>query len=475
MFIQNIKIEKFKGFSDVVEIKDMADKSLLIYGENGSGKSSLYEALRLSMYYGRLKSSAVDGAINPADEIARRDNWLKRLAYTERPPFIVTINNTNYDSLCTSNVDCYMLSYVDSHKFPFDQDGKLSLNALLDGLNFPDFPIDFVRDSFEVILSEVNSVLKKEFYLDIDITVDGSNDHNLIIEDKHSKLKKGTHLDLYFNEAKLTIISLLIKLSTVELTGDHTHDKLLILDDVISSMDMANRAFFTHYILKHFSKYQKIILTHNASYYNLFRSAITLYDKDKWLEHSLLVVSDSINIASSSVLKNSDAKKLKDDYINGRITANDIANKIRQCLEAQIHDLALWLHMESVDQSGRIINNLLSGTKKVYLKVDRKKIFLSEDLNNDLQIILNDGTKTDAEKVANCLSKIREYDCKNELTNLIPIIKEVRLYEKLVLHQLSHGRTGLPSFSTLEIEKSIDLLVFLSNSLADISKNIHEA
>ncbi len=396
-------------------------------------------------------------------------------AYTERPPFTVEINNTSFHALNTTNVDCYMLSYMDSHSLPYDGDRKLSLNALLDDLNFPDLPMNFVNDSFEVILTEVNKVLKEEFYLDIEITVDGSNDHYLIIEDKNSRLKKGTNLDLYFNEAKLTIISLLIKLSVVELTGNSTHDKILILDDVISSMDMANRAFFTHYIIKHFSKYQKIILTHNASYYNLFRSAITLHEKDKWLEHSLFVVGDSINLASSSVLKNSDAKKLKDDYLNGRMTANDIANKIRQCLEAQIHELALWLHMESVDQSGRIINNLLSGTKKVYLKVDRKKTFLSEDLNNDLQNILNDGTKTDTEKVADCISKFSEFDCKNELTKLIPIIKEVRLYEKLVLHQLSHGRTGLPSFSPLEIEKSIDLLVFLSSSLADISKNIYEA
>ncbi len=252
MFIQNIKIEKFKGFSDTVEINDMADKSLLIYGENGSGKSSLYEALRLTMYYNRLYRNAVDGAIDSADEIIRRDNWLKKLAYTERPPFTVEINNTSFHALNTTNVDCYMSSYMDSHSLPYDGDRKLSLNALLDDLNFPDLPMNFVNDSFEVILTEVNKVLKEEFYLDIEITVDGSNDHYLIIEDKNSRLKKGTNLDLYFNEAKLTIISLLIKLSVVELTGNSTHDKILILDDVISSMDMANRAFFTHYIIKHF-------------------------------------------------------------------------------------------------------------------------------------------------------------------------------------------------------------------------------
>ena len=475
MFIQNIKIEKFKGFSDVVEINGMADKSLLIYGENGSGKSSLYEALRLTMYYGKLYRKAIDGAINQADEIIRRDNWLKKLAYAERPPFIVAINNTNYDALNTSNVDCFMLSYFDSHNFPFDKDGKLSLNAMLDGLNFPDLPTNFVKDSFEVILTEVNKVLKDEFCLDIKLTVDGTNDYNIIIEDIHSGIKKSTNLDLYFNEAKLTIISLLIKLSVVELIGTTGHDKLLILDDVISSMDMANRAFFTHYIINHFSKYQKIVLTHNASYYNLFRSAILIHEKNKWLEHSLFAIGDSLNIAASSLLKSREANDLMDDYTNNRITPTDIANRIRQCLEAQIHELALWLHMESVDQSGRIINNLLSGTKKVYLRVSGKKIFLSEDLNHDLQNILNDGSKTDAQKVAGCINKFGEYDCTNELTKLIPIIKEVRLYEKLVLHQLSHGRTGLPSFSPVEIKKCLDLLVFLSNSLADISKNIYEA
>ncbi|MDE6696503.1 MAG: AAA family ATPase, partial [Muribaculaceae bacterium] len=150
MFIKNIKIEKFKGFSDKVEIPDMTDKSLLVYGENGSGKSSLYEALKLAMYYSRMDSKAIEGAINPSEAATRRDNWLRNLAYTQILPFTVEINNTPYDTLNTSNVDCFMLSYKDCHRFPYDNDGKLSLKALLDNLYFPDFPADFATESYDV-------------------------------------------------------------------------------------------------------------------------------------------------------------------------------------------------------------------------------------------------------------------------------------------------------------------------------------
>ena len=48
MRISKIEISKFKGFYDTCTIDlNNSCKNLLVYGENGSGKSSLFQALML--------------------------------------------------------------------------------------------------------------------------------------------------------------------------------------------------------------------------------------------------------------------------------------------------------------------------------------------------------------------------------------------------------------------------------------------
>jgi chromosome segregation ATPase len=44
--MNSIEIRKFKAFKDKI-IVNFENKNLLIYGENGSGKTSIYEAIKL--------------------------------------------------------------------------------------------------------------------------------------------------------------------------------------------------------------------------------------------------------------------------------------------------------------------------------------------------------------------------------------------------------------------------------------------
>ena len=41
---------------------------------------------------------------------------------------------------------------------------------------------------------------------------------------------------------------------------------------------------------------------------------------------------------------------------------------------------------------------------------------------------------------------------------MIPIIRQFREYEKLVIHELSHGYSGMPPFNQKEVEASLVLL-----------------
>lgn len=47
--MNKLYLKNFKAFFNPVEI-DFDSKNALIYGENGSGKSSIYEAIRLWFY-----------------------------------------------------------------------------------------------------------------------------------------------------------------------------------------------------------------------------------------------------------------------------------------------------------------------------------------------------------------------------------------------------------------------------------------
>ena len=79
----------------------------------------------------------------------------------------------------------------------------------------------------------------------------------------------------FLNEAKLTQLALSVRFGA---TLAHLHDsplKLLVLDDLLISLDMSNRMKVVDIILSEtFAEYQKIILTHDLGFFSEFRRRI---------------------------------------------------------------------------------------------------------------------------------------------------------------------------------------------------------
>lgn len=79
------------------------------------------------------------------------------------------------------------------------------------------------------------------------------------------------------SEANLDLLSLLVFLSIVREATSHGQTKLLILDDVMQSVDSSIRVAIIEYILKEFSDWQLIITAHDRLWYSqlqeLFRKA----------------------------------------------------------------------------------------------------------------------------------------------------------------------------------------------------------
>ena len=145
--------------------------------------------------------------------------------------------------------------------------------------------------------------------------------------------------------------------SIVELSND-SKDKLIVLDDFITSLDIANRTFLIKYLIETFNKnkFQLIILTHNLEFFNLVKfileEKITV-NGNTWLFYQLYEINNCIELSNIQPISFENIEK---EIINHP----DIAgNLIRKKFENVIHSLAKDLILGSVESS----NNTLTTAK----------------------------------------------------------------------------------------------------------------
>lgn len=102
--------------------------------------------------------------------------------------------------------------------------------------------------------------------------------HTLLNDTKNKINKPHTFL----NEAKLTAIALSIRLAMLDSKLNAPESgKILVLDDLLISLDMSNRDIVLDIILKKSKDYQLLIFTHDRAFYNIVKSRTENKDKDK--------------------------------------------------------------------------------------------------------------------------------------------------------------------------------------------------
>jgi len=102
-----IEIKNFKAFGGRLAINPTtAHKNVLIYGENGAGKTSLYEAIMLAFYREKmLRPHLSVGA--PAEQRANEEKDFyngynhKTEAGTPEIDFTIKINNGDLNTICS--------------------------------------------------------------------------------------------------------------------------------------------------------------------------------------------------------------------------------------------------------------------------------------------------------------------------------------------------------------------------------------
>ncbi len=368
--IYKLAIKNFKAFQDE-EIFEFKGKNVLVYGSNGSGKSSLFWALytflqssikssdeEIEKYFDSNNSQSLLNIFLDENTSAKIEMTYIDEDTQETHTNIIskeTINTRDNQTIQELNLASDFINYKllhnfynASHKdevnlwsvferdiFPFYTDGTTSIlnkiknktkaidgNKTRSAKDRKQKNLNAINTEIEALLTEIkitaNDFLKKHFYENNDvIKIDlqfnkkftlQNIDKNLWTDGhdpiRHSELhiklvveqfmedntwKTLERVQSFLNEAQLTRIAIAIRIGALRARVQQGVDfKILVLDDMLNSLDMSNRVDVMRIILnkennqelQYFDTYQKIILTHDKGFFNLLKRHT---DDEEWV------------------------------------------------------------------------------------------------------------------------------------------------------------------------------------------------
>lgn len=475
--MKSIYLENFRAFKAPIEIKlSDSERHILLYGENGAGKTSLYDALELFFFYDELEKNAINGAIDATDEAQKRNDWLKSYLckMASSSSIIVKVNNENFNA----NIDksAYQILMLSNRSILHND--TISVKKLLEGIRLTNLDIDtFLSDSENRNLIEdyVNERLHNDFWESIIIKFDQGADYRLeIADEKREGLKAINNLPVYFNEARLKLVSLLVIFSVAELQlclSDPSKKIIIILDDIINSLDASNRLMLMKYILKTFysDNVEIISMTHNVSYYNLWLH----YTKELKIQHRWKCVNIYVSEDRHKIIYYEDdtIEKIKQDYIDN-ISGVEIGNRLRKHFERLLYELAKIIQVGPFNESGALIASIVN-KKNIYLNIPKAGRVqdgyeMMEEISRKYKRWKICTWKSELEKILN------KYNVTNDFGHLKSIIDEVVMYQKVALHQSSHGHMGINTIGDKEIRATIYLLEKMESAInAHKDRNVY--
>jgi len=257
----------------------------------------------------------------------------------------------------------------------------------------------------------------------------------------------------FLNEAKLTQLALSVRFAA-SLVNLHDSDlKLLVLDDLLVSLDMSNRMQVVDILLSEsFANYQKIILTHELGFFREFRRRIG-NNHAEW-RFVRLQGSAAQHIEAKS--EKSDLERA-DDYLNGhdieeaamymRKAAEDTAKRYREWAECkalppgQFFSLTENLRaarnklLEGIPSS--LYESVLKGTPKEH----RELLVSGDDTDLDGNPALQPADKGKLKSKRNDLRKVLKDDGWAMIEAVEAVDRVLEMTER-VLNPASHGNTA---------------------------------
>lgn len=472
--IKNIKLNNFKFFFGEQNLK-LDRKHTLIYGENGSGKSSIYWALH-SFLHSTLKPdvASVQKYFLP---ISQSDESIKnRYAQdADKSGVSITLEHSDYERyanisaeisnnvvntqtsheiklmalsselinykvvynmyLATNKSTIKLFSYFEKNLLEFidfDQElntisgRRISRNSLdwwryikkgmqpYTTMQDPNYTIfqrhvsDFnqhLKDYLQLITGEANKSLlddfKEDFTIRLKYTPAIYNDFKYGDDgEKHGRTKatKAPEIELivelpdvggissnevkrphsYLNEARLSVIAIAIRLAILKERYIDKAPRIMVLDDLLLSLDLGNRSALLKVILKKYAPlYQLIILTHDRVFFeSVLKHLPENEQKNNWRILEMYETESGEKKVPKIVTYQSPLSKAY-AYFRGDnypIDYNACGNNQRQALEEifkeqfKAYSLKNDNH-ELVNTEGLMIGECISRAKKMYRNI----------------------------------------------------------------------------------------------------------
>lgn len=340
--ITDIYIENFKAYKDRIHISLPSGENMLLYGENGSGKSSLFSGImyffdksnnlhlkpQVNIYSGNVASkirmvfkdivndveeeyyasesdSPADSKFSPFIKVSDltkgfldyRD--LLRLYLNKEDNanlfdvFIRLIGNmVNPASRDTRTINQKVNFFYNKLKSVKIRHGKKYNDALQSLLSID----NEIKSSLNLYFSILNSFLSVYFpglrvklsYTLSNLTLPSKGQISnakiqsvlrLKVEKDGILLQNYTHI---LNEARLSAIGICIYLSSLKNSPQNIDYKILFLDDIFIGLDMGNRIPILNILKQEFSDYQIVISTYDRGWYNMARRILSMGNIGKW-------------------------------------------------------------------------------------------------------------------------------------------------------------------------------------------------
>jgi ABC-type lipoprotein export system ATPase subunit len=311
--ISKIKLSNYNFFYGNFELP-VNGKNLLVYGENGSGKSTIYKALELLT---KDNFTDLDKSLNVFTD---NENVEIEFEFTNNKPSLLITSDVEqkpegYEFLNGLSVFSPLLDYKKLLKVHYSPDingNKLNLYSMFRQL-LKDYPIAENRklgdisknimhylDTLERILEEdlmtdVNSFLKKYFKSDLEITsfetkleLDEESQKGIPyvlmnVDYKQNKIEK---YHTFLNEARLSALAISIYFVAIKKleTLQEESLKILVLDDLLISLDMNNRIKLFEMLKNEFNDFQILFFTHEKELFEFYKNKMDWQKYELYLD-----------------------------------------------------------------------------------------------------------------------------------------------------------------------------------------------
>lgn len=256
----------------------------------------------------------------------------------------------------------------------------------------------------------------------------------------------------FLNEAQLTRIAIGIRIGALRTRLQTTEFKLLVLDDMLISLDLSNRMEVIKIILNHnnkkslkfFDSFQKIILTHDKGFYNILKN----YTNSSEWEYYKLTKDENGNEAPKLNADKTHIEKAARFFADGEFDA--VGNELRKEVELTLKKyLNQGLNREN-DEFQELSKMLKSAYEK-YTVNERKafeKVFVDKDLPLEIVKKLTGNFESDETLSPEQIGKlkgtrkhlfeylIKQYEVKNEKDKLF---EEIKVILDRIMNPASHA------------------------------------